>query len=203
MSWKEGGMRRTLGLLAGSLLLAGCSSGVLETRLGPPGSHVAGNRTLVVADVAAPYRAPTEDAIAGMLPGAVAAHTVEGLPDLRGALLAGVGRGADLGSWDTIVLAKVVSTSRSPVELSSHPICGGDPFGNVYVSTPETIEVVLDVSVARLADATEVWGMKIHLFEVTPALWADSAYPLRPADALAPKAATRAARQLVASGLFD
>jgi hypothetical protein len=196
-------MRRVFGLVAATLLLSACTTTVLETRNHGVAERLTGKRILVFAGVAEPYRGPTEDAIAGMLPGAVAAHTVEGLPNLRGALLAGVWRGADLGSWDTIVLAKVVSTSRSPVELSSHPICGGDPFGNVYVSTPETIEVVLDVSVVRLADATEIWGMKIHLFEVTPALWADSAYPLRPADTLAPKAATRAARQLVASGLFD
>jgi hypothetical protein len=199
----EDAMRRVFGLVAATLLLSACTTTVLETRNHGVAERLTGKRILVFAGVAEPYRGPTEDAIAGMLPGAVAAHTVEGLPNLRGALLAGVWRGADLGSWDTIVLAKVVSTSRSPVELSSHPICGGDPFGNVYVSTPETIEVVLDVSVVRLADATEIWGMKIHLFEVTPALWADSAYPLRPADTLAPKAATRAARQLVASGLFD
>lgn len=184
-------MRRTAGLLASALLLSACTTTILETRRLPAG-HVWGRRTLVVADVAEPWRSATEDAIVERLPGAVAAHALRvnsDVADVWSSLFADAGEDPEF-VWDTLVRVSVAATGSScPHDLA----CGGD---DVHPDTYGVyVHVDLDVSVFRTADRREVYGVRVRSEA--------GAAGLEDAEQLAPSAAARAARKLAASGLFD
>lgn len=181
-------MRRTLGLVAGSLLLAGCTTTVLETRLPSPASQLWGNRTLVVADVAEPWRAATEDAIVRRLPGAVAAHTLRvnsDAADVRSSLFTDAGEDPEY-VWDTLVVVSVAATGKTSL-------------GPTTRFAPDTsgwyVHVDLDVSVLRTADWREIYGVKVRS-EV-------GAAGVEDAEQLAPDAAARAASELIRMRIFD
>jgi hypothetical protein len=184
MSWKEGGMRRTLGLLAGSLLLAGCTTTVLEVRRDTPAKPLWGDRTLVVAAVDEWLRAGSEDAIVQRLPGSVAAHTLPDSPDaedVRSSLLAG--REDDAADdWDTLILLSIEDGLRYSLD------------GDVFNDEDGYVRVDVRISVFRTGDRREIYETTIRSASVV----GGSAY-----ERLAAYAADRAGKELVKTRLFD
>ena len=179
-------MRRTVGLLAGILLLFGCSTTVLETRSGPLHPRLTAGRTVVVADVAAPYRVATEDAVVLKLRGAVAAHTLPGAPAADELSSAGSG-------WDSVV---VVSIADSEVRFTPSVGDEGTVPGNLIVRTD------LDVSVHAPGDPRELYGQRLRSYRTVNSVIAflghqgDAGKQWLVASSLAPAAAGEAATRL-------
>jgi hypothetical protein len=180
-------MRRVVGLVAVAILLAGCSTAILETRSGSLQQHLGGGRILVLADVREPLRADTEDAIAVRIPGAVAAH---GLPGAPSAVAVDSLSAAD---WDTVVFVTVadagVRHTPSLDEIPSNSIVWLD----------------LDLSVRRVADCRELYGLKVRQSEAVPGnISAATDQGMRfIASPLAPEAAEGAAKRMRKAGVFD
>ena len=180
-------MRRALGLLAGSLFLAGCTTTVLRVQRDTPLKPLWGDRTLVVADVDEWFRTDAEGAIAGRLPGAVAAHTLPDRPDaadVRSSLLADADD--DFGDdWDTVVLVSVEDGLRYDRSLD----------GDFFDSDDGYARIDFRVSVLRTGDRREVYGMTVR----STAGGAGTGTFRQ----LAGYAANRAAQELVRTRLFD
>jgi hypothetical protein len=191
MSWKEGGMRRTLGLVAVTFFLSACSTTVLETRSGMMYQRLGGGRTLVLADVRVPLRADTEDAIATRIPGAVAAHTLPGAPS--SAALGSL----SIADWDTVVFVTVAGA-----DIRYTPGLGDGNFG---IAGSSIVFLDLDVSVQRVADRRELYGLTVRRSEASSKpIWAVTDQTLRfVASSLAPEAAEGAAKRMRKAGLFD
>jgi hypothetical protein len=193
MLLKEGAVWRIPGLFAGALFLVGCTSTVLETRGPLPKGHLRGSRTLVVADVAEPYRAATEDAIVRRIPGAVAASGVPVAPTSDA--LSSV----NPADFDTVVLVRLAKLT-----VAYWP---ADPLPDRSPPISKTIGGLdLDVSVRRVADWTEVWGLRVRLEGNLPGV--EYVQPIDEArtaavSALAPEAAEHAARRLGKARIFD
>ena len=127
---REDAMGRISGLVAGAVLLTGCYSTVLEIRTAPPGRLIASSRTLVVADMAEPYRSGVEDAIARQLPGAATAHArADGEVAVRRALLDGIEGPGLAAEWDAVVLATVGHLTSERHERDGGIGAGGIPAG--------------------------------------------------------------------------
>ena len=197
-------MGRISRLVAGAILLTGCSSAVLETRNGSSGGRIPLSRTLVTADVAEPYRAAVEDAMAHALPGAVAAHALPGGGAvLRSALLGGVEETTPPAEWDAVVLVTVADVGMTILPGGYLGAGGVPPESGNRLSEPQLISVSwlpagekagldLDVSVLRLADSREVYGVRVH-----------REGPADDVHELAPDAAAHAARELKKARLFE
>jgi hypothetical protein len=179
-------MRRFVAALSASLLLAGCSTTVLETRNGALHQRLTAGKTVVVADVAAPYRGPTENAVVKQLPGAVAAHTLPGAPAADELATAGSG-------WDSVV---VVSIADSEVTFTPSVGDVGTVPGNLIVRAD------LDVSVHAPGDLRELYGQRLRCYKTVNSVIAflgrqgDPEKQRLVASSLAPAAAGKAATRL-------
>lgn len=167
-------------LLAGSVLLAACSSTVLETRHGSHRRSLAGERTLVVADVAAEFRRATEDAVVRALPGALPAYAMPGSPTSETLNLIP-------SQWDAVVVLSVAGA-----HLKFTPA-----LATAAGSAVVTLE--LDVSVRSPGDFKEVWGERIRRTETFSNVLEteeDATTKRFIASSLAPAAAAEAAKRL-------
>jgi hypothetical protein len=189
-------MRTFAGPFAAALILTGCSTAVIETRMGAPHERLAGSRTLVVADLAAPARGAAENAVAQRVPGAVAAHSLPGSPTAQAV------EKLSAADWDTVVLVTVADERVQNTPDVAYP-ANEDRSTSARGLPGHTVAwLYLDVSVRRVPDRLELYGVKVRSDREVPAT-STAAQDREAASAQVAAAADLAARRMMKAGLFD
>jgi len=179
-------MRRTIGILAAVLLLSGCTTTVLESRVPSPVEQLWGNKTLVVADLDEEYRGAVEDVIARRLPGAESASALPADAHAEAVWSSLFSKDADdsVYVWDTLVVFSLAGGVRHLLS----------PDGDVLDSSAGYERIDFRVAVFRTADRREIYGLTIRS--------KPGGVALDTFGQLAQYAADRAGKEVAASGLF-